>query len=137
MTGVDAEIKSDGASEVISATRISLDADDPTAPCLTIRMWVIGTSVTLLGCSLKTLCTLCFPSISLTQSVVQFLAFPIGKTWEKVVRDWTLSNFGWKLRLNPGPFNQKVPQVIVFSKLELISIYRRTSSSTSWLILAS
>ncbi|KAF1933125.1 OPT superfamily oligopeptide transporter [Didymella exigua CBS 183.55] len=84
-----------------------MDADDPTAYCLTLRMWVIGVSFTLLGCGLNTLYTLRFPSISLTQSAVQFLAFPIGKTWEKIVPDWTFSILGWKLRLNPGPFNQK------------------------------
>jgi lipid-A-disaccharide synthase-like uncharacterized protein len=85
-----------------------MDADDPTAPCLTLRMWVIGISFTLLGCGLNTLYTLRFPSISLTQSAVQFLAFPLGKTWEKVIPDWTVSILGWKMSLNPGPFNQKV-----------------------------
>ncbi|KAL1654205.1 hypothetical protein SLS61_003210 [Didymella pomorum] len=70
-------------------------------------MLAIGISFTLLGCGLNTLYTLRFPSISLTQSAVQFLAFPIGKIWEKVVPDWTLSVMGWSLRLIPGPSNQK------------------------------
>lgn len=85
-----------------------MDADDHSVPCLTLRMWVIGIGFTLVGCGLNTLYTLRFPSISLTQSAVQFLAFPIGKTWEKVVPDWTLSIFGWQLKTNPGPFNPKV-----------------------------
>ncbi|KAJ4990891.1 OPT small oligopeptide transporter [Stagonosporopsis vannaccii] len=84
-----------------------MDADDPSAPCLTLRMWVIGIAFTLLGCGLNTLYTLRFPSISLTQSAVQFIAFPIGKAWETAIPEWTLSIFGWKLELNPGPFNQK------------------------------
>jgi hypothetical protein len=93
---------------VLSAAGIDMDADDPTAHCLTLRMLAIGISFTLLGCGLNTLYTLRFPSISLTQSAVQFLAFPIGKIWEKVVPDWTLSGMGWSLRLIPGPSNQKV-----------------------------
>ncbi|KAH6642047.1 OPT oligopeptide transporter protein-domain-containing protein [Boeremia exigua] len=86
---------------------IHMEADDPAMPGLTLRMWVIGIAFTLLGCSLNTLYTLRFPSISLTQSAVQFLAFPVGKIWERVIPEWTLSILGWKLRLNPGPFNQK------------------------------
>ena len=85
-----------------------MEADDPAMTGLTLRMWVIGIAFTLLGCSLNTLYTLRFPSISLTQSAVQFLAFPVGKIWERVIPEWTLSILGWKLRLNPGPFNQKV-----------------------------
>lgn len=104
----DVKPKNDDASEILSAAGIDMEADDPSIPCLTLRMWVIGISFTLLGCGLNTLYTLRFPSISLTQSAVQFLAFPIGKTWEKVVPDSTLSIFGCKLRTNPGRFNQKV-----------------------------
>jgi hypothetical protein len=104
----DEKLKHDNASEILSAAGINMDADDPTAPCLTLRMWVIGILFTLLGCGLNTLYTLRFPSISLSQSAIQFLAFPVGKIWEKVVPDWTLCLMGWQLKTNPGPFNQKV-----------------------------
>ncbi|KAK7179683.1 hypothetical protein DPSP01_011569 [Paraphaeosphaeria sporulosa] len=97
--------QSDVASEVLSAAGIDLSTDDSHLPCLTIRMWTIGIFFTLLGCGLNTLYTLRFPSISLTQSAVQFLAFPIGKAWELAMPDWTLPILRW--RLNPGRFNKK------------------------------
>jgi hypothetical protein len=108
-------VKDDSASEVLSAAGINLSADDATIPCLTLRMWAIGIFFTLLGSGLNTLYTLRFPSISLSQSAVQFLAFPIGRAWEKLVPDWTVSLFGWKLRLNPGRFSEKVPHPSLFS----------------------
>lgn len=83
-------------------------------PCLTLRMWTIGIFFTLLGCGLNTLYTLRFPSISLTQSAVQFLAFPMGKAWELAMPDWTLPILGWKL--NPGRFNRKVLHLKSVSK---------------------
>lgn len=99
-----------------------MDSDDPTSPCLTIRMWVIGVFFTLLGCGLNTLYTLRFPSITLAQSAVQFLAFPIGKTWEKLVPNWTLPIFGWRLKLNPGRFNEKVYWCINSASLKLTDL---------------
>ncbi|KAL5374579.1 hypothetical protein PMIN02_012231 [Paraphaeosphaeria minitans] len=98
-------VHSDVASEVLSAAGIDLSTDDPDLPCLTLRMWTIGIFFTLLGCGLNTLYTLRFPSISLTQSAVQFLAFPMGKAWEMTIPDWTIPIVGWKL--NPGRFNKK------------------------------
>ncbi|KAM0276897.1 hypothetical protein ACHAQH_006269 [Verticillium albo-atrum] len=95
------------SGEVLFAAGIGLKEDDPTLPCLTIRMWVIGIAFCLLGSGLNTLYTFRFPSISLSQSAIQFLAFPVGKAWEYVVPDWGFTAFGSRLSLNPGPFNYK------------------------------
>ncbi|KAI5460471.1 OPT oligopeptide transporter protein-domain-containing protein [Mariannaea sp. PMI_226] len=70
-------------------------------------MWVIGIGFCLLGSGLNTLSTFRFPSITLSQSAIQFLAFPLGKAWELVFPNWELNILGSKVSLNPGPFNHK------------------------------
>lgn len=82
--------------------------DDQTLPCLTLRMWAISIILTVLVTGLNTLYTLRKPSVTITSAVVQLVAFPIGRAWEKLLPDWTFSVFGWKIRINPGAFNEKV-----------------------------
>lgn len=90
------------------AAGVGLRADDPTLPCLTLRMWVIGIGFCLVGSGVNTLYTFRFPSVTLSQSAIQFLAYPLGKAWEVVVPDWGMTLFGVRHSLNPGPFNYKV-----------------------------
>ncbi|EEY20507.1 sexual differentiation process protein isp4 [Verticillium alfalfae VaMs.102] len=68
------------SEDVLFAAGIGLEKDDPTLPCLTIRMWVIGIAFCLLGS---------------------------GKAWEYSIPDWGISAFGHHISLNPGPFNYK------------------------------
>lgn len=75
-------------------------------------MWVIGIAFCILGSGINTLYTFRFPSISLSQSAIQFLAYPVGKAWELVVPDWGFKFNGRRRSLNPGPFNYKVPSVL-------------------------
>lgn len=87
---------------------MGLRPDDPTLPCLTLRMWVIGIFFCILGSGVNTLYTFRFPSVSLSQSAIQFLAYPIGKACEFLLPDWGITAFGHRISLNPGPFNYKV-----------------------------
>lgn len=98
--------------ELLLAAGIDQGADDPSLPCLTLRMWTISIVLTVVVSALNTLYTLRKPSITLNSAVVQLIAFPIGRAWEKLLPDWTLSAFGRKLQLNPGPFNEKVQHKI-------------------------
>jgi hypothetical protein len=84
------------------------DNDNPSLPCLTLRMWTISIILTMLVTGLNTLFTLRKPSVTISSAVVQLVAFPIGRAWEKLLPDWTFSVCGRKLRLNPGAFNEKV-----------------------------
>ncbi|KAM0559901.1 hypothetical protein ACHAPJ_003851 [Fusarium lateritium] len=93
--------------EVLTAAGVGFKPDDPTLPCLTLRMWTIGIGFCLVGSGVNTLYTLRFPSISLSQSAIQFLAYPVGKAWEYAVPDWGFYLFGKRHSLNPGPFNHK------------------------------
>lgn len=75
-------------------------------------MWVLGIGFCLLGSGVNTLYTFRLPSITLSQSAIQFLAYPVGKAWEYVVPDWGFSIRGHRYGLNPGPFNYKVRLVL-------------------------
>ncbi|OAQ64725.2 sexual differentiation process protein isp4 [Pochonia chlamydosporia 170] len=96
---------SDG--DVLSAAGVDMGNDDPSLPCLTLRMWVIGIAFCIVGSGVNTLYTFRFPSVTLSQSAIQFLAYPVGKAWEFVVPDWGVTVFGTRHSLNPGRFNQK------------------------------
>lgn len=102
------EDNNDSLRDVLLAAGIGNEADDPDLPCLTIRMWAIGILFCILGSGLNTLYTFRFPSISISQSAIQFLAYPIGKAWEYVLPDWGVTVWGTRVSLNPGPFNYKV-----------------------------
>jgi OPT family oligopeptide transporter len=70
-------------------------------------MWTIGILFCMLGSGINTLYTFRFPSVTLSQSAIQFLAYPVGKSWEMIVPDWGFSFRGTRHSLNPGQFNCK------------------------------
>lgn len=76
-------------------------------PCLTIRMWVIGIAFCLIGSGVNTLFTFRFPAVTLSQSAIQLLSYPVGRLWHFAVPDWGVTVFGDRYSLNPGPFNYK------------------------------
>ncbi|CAG8895041.1 unnamed protein product [Penicillium egyptiacum] len=98
---------SDSQTEVLRAAGIGIAKDDPTEPILTLRMWVIGIAFCVVVSGLNTLYTLRAPSLTISGSVVLFLAYPLGKLWEKVIPNWTLPLGRLAFDLNPGPFNTK------------------------------
>ncbi|KAI7279514.1 OPT superfamily oligopeptide transporter [Hortaea werneckii] len=93
--------------DVLYAAGVGLIEDNSSLPCLTLRMWVIGSAFCLLGSGVNTLYTFRIPSITLSQSAIQFLAYPVGKIWYMVVPEWSFSILGQRISLNPGPFNYK------------------------------
>ncbi|CAG9974990.1 unnamed protein product [Clonostachys byssicola] len=101
------EESEDAAAEVLQAAGVGFRKDDPSLPCLTVRMWVLAIIACLIGTGVNTLFTFRLPSITLSQSAIQFLAYPVGKVWEYVVPDWGFTLFGRRHSLNPGPFNYK------------------------------
>lgn len=122
------------------AAGIGLNDDDTGLPCLTVRMWVIGIAFCILGSGINTLYTFRFPGISLSQSAIQFLAYPVGRAWEYVIPDWGFNFRGKRISLNPGRFNYKVGYLgfqVCFIEHCRLTTCRRTSSSTSSLISAS
>lgn len=71
-------------------------------------MWVIGIAFCLIGSGVNTLFTFRFPSVTLSQSAIQLLAYPVGRLWHLAVPDWGITIMGARHSLNPGPFNYKV-----------------------------
>lgn len=77
--------------------------DDPTAYVDTIRAWTIGALLCTIVGSVNVLLYEHYFQVSITSSVVQLLAYPIGTGWAKLMPDVKI--FG--ASLNPGPFNKK------------------------------
>ena len=85
---------------------------DEDLPCNTVRAWVIGLSLVVLGASMNTLFSLRRPSISIGPLVAQIIAWPIGHAWARIMPEKTFTTFGVSWSLNPGPFNIKEHSII-------------------------
>ncbi|KAK3356683.1 OPT oligopeptide transporter [Lasiosphaeria hispida] len=86
--------------------------DDPSTPVSTIRAWTIGILFSVLLAFINQLFSIRQPAISIESNVVQLLAFPLGKAWERWVPRWEFTLFGRKHSLNPGKFNKKEHMLI-------------------------
>ena len=96
--------------EVRAAVR---NYDEVDMPCNTVRAWVIGLTLTTIASALNLLFSLRNPTISITTYVVQLIAYPLGKGWDKVMPTRHFTTFGYRWSLNPSPFNMKEHTIIV------------------------
>lgn len=85
---------------------------DEDLPCNTVRAWVIGLSLVVLGASMNTLFSLRQPSISIGPLVAQIISWPIGHAWARFMPEKRFTTFGIRWSLNPGPFNIKEHSII-------------------------
>lgn len=104
----DPEAEDSPYAEVRAAVR-NYDED---VPANTVRAWVIGLALTVIGASMNTLFSLRQPSISIGPLVAQIVAYPIGHTWARIMPEREFNTFGVRWSLNPGPFNIKEHAVI-------------------------
>lgn len=86
---------------------------DEDLPCNTVRVWVIGMSLVVVGASTNTLFSLRQPSISIGPLLAQIISWPLGRGWARLVPDRSVRLGRHEVRLNPGPFNVKEHTVIV------------------------
>ncbi|KAM7221200.1 OPT oligopeptide transporter domain containing protein [Rhypophila decipiens] len=86
--------------------------DDPSTPASTIRCWVIGMLFTCIMASTNQMYSIRQPSIRISTSVAQLLAYPFGKFCERFLPDWGFTFLGIRHSLNPGPFNKKEHMLI-------------------------
>ena len=93
--------------------RASVPATDEVMPANTIRAWVLGILLSILGAAVNTLFSMRNPSISLGTIVAQLIAYFLGNLWAKFLPNRQFNTFGLKWNLNPGPFNVKEHTVIV------------------------
>lgn len=82
--------------------------DDPELPAETARVYVIALLWTLVGSTINNFFVHRLPSIMLSTSTVQLLLLPSGRLWERMFAyDKTVSVFGRRYNINPGPWNHK------------------------------
>jgi len=86
--------------------------DDPSMPSSTVRAWTIGVGFSILLAFINQLFSVRQPAISIESNVVQLLAFPLGKAWERWMPNYQFTVFGRQHELNPGPFNKKEHMLI-------------------------
>jgi OPT family oligopeptide transporter len=98
---------------LIQKVRAAVHNYDEDVPANTIRAWVIGMSLVVVGASMNTLFSLRTPSIGLGALIAQIIAWPLGHGWAKVMPTRQYTTFGLKWSLNPGPFNIKEHSIIV------------------------
>ncbi|CAH7685832.1 OPT oligopeptide transporter protein-domain-containing protein, partial [Phakopsora pachyrhizi] len=97
-------------SSVVSSTMISnvvsLD-DDLSSTTLSIRVFLLGF---ILGCTGAAVGQIFFfksNGIGFNNFLIILVSYPMGKTLERLLPNWTISFGRWRLRLNPGPFTLK------------------------------
>ena len=85
--------------------------DDPTMPCMTVRMWLIGLILSLVGGACNVFFNFRQPAPTVIPLVLLLISFPIGKfaAYITPIRTWRLPKWlgGVEIHLNPGPFNVK------------------------------
>jgi len=111
--GEDEDDKDDEENSPYPEVRAAVKNYDEDLPCNTIRVWVIGLTLVLVGASMNTLFSLRSPSISIGPLIAQIVAWPMGHGWAKVMPTKLFRTFGYEWSLNPGPFNVKEHTVIV------------------------
>ncbi|RDW92431.1 oligopeptide transporter OPT-like protein [Coleophoma crateriformis] len=81
--------------------------DDTSLPVDTIRCWVLG----MVLCTIVGACNIVLAlrpeQLFIPSTVVQLIAYPLGKGWAKIMPEKEFSLFGRRISLNPGPFNTK------------------------------
>ncbi|KJZ69609.1 hypothetical protein HIM_10997 [Hirsutella minnesotensis 3608] len=92
--------------------RASVPPHDIEMPVDTVRAWTIGTILCTLVAACNVLLNLKTTPISITSTVVQLIAYPLGVSWARFVPAKTFRVFGRTIELNPGPFNVKEHTII-------------------------
>ncbi|KAK7530305.1 OPT oligopeptide transporter protein-domain-containing protein [Phyllosticta citribraziliensis] len=98
------------------------NTDDPTIPCSTVRAWVIGLFLVIVGAAINSLFDIRQPSIAIEANVAQLLAWPMGKAAAKYLPLWKFSVLGHHVSLNPGPFNKKEHMLIAIMASNALDI---------------
>ncbi|KAH8647162.1 OPT oligopeptide transporter protein-domain-containing protein [Xylariales sp. PMI_506] len=81
--------------------------DDPEESVNTLRAWTLGFILCTLVAACNILLGLRRAITSITPTVVQLVAYPLGKAWERYLPDVTFRIFNQDVPLNPGRFTMK------------------------------
>ena len=81
--------------------------DDPTIPCETIRVYILGLIWTAIGTFINQFFLERLPSITLPTSVVQIFLYPCGNFLAYILPKWKFKIWRYTIDLNPGPWTFK------------------------------
>jgi hypothetical protein len=115
-----------GSSAYPEVRAVAKDTDDTSIPSLTLRVWIIGTVLSTIGCIINAVFALRYPTISIGGNVIQLIACksscelrplllgtdctdPLGVGMHKILPNKTICG----VRLNPGPFSRKEHMLII------------------------
>jgi len=112
-SAIRAELKLAEENSPYPEVRAIVDAfDDPTTPVTTFRMWTIGIFLVFLGTGLNQFFAPRLPSISLSITFAQLVAYPLGCFMARTLPTRLFRIAGYEFSLNPGPFNMKEHMLI-------------------------
>ncbi|KAG9008887.1 hypothetical protein FRB90_008680, partial [Tulasnella sp. 427] len=90
------------------------NTDDPDMPVMTLRMWSVGLTFSVMGGCMNLFLSLRYPSIWLSNAILVVVSFVTGKVLERImpIRLWFIPSWiplvgDRSICLNPGPFNIK------------------------------
>ncbi|KAL2276644.1 hypothetical protein FJTKL_00797 [Diaporthe vaccinii] len=86
--------------------------DDVDTPVNTVRAWTIGMLLCTIIAAVNILMGLRKSPVVISASVVQLIAYPIGRGWTAVMPNKEYTLVGRKFNLNPCPFNKKEHTII-------------------------
>ncbi|KAG8415522.1 hypothetical protein J3458_009364 [Metarhizium acridum] len=92
--------------------RNSVPPTDQDVPVDTLRAWTIGAVLCTIVAACNVLLSMRRTPISISSTVVQLIAYPLGCGWAKFMPAKTFKIFGRTIELNPGPFNTKEHTII-------------------------
>ena len=81
--------------------------DDPDTPCETFRAYALGMFFMLGATALNTFFSQRQPAISLSSLIMQLLLAPCGITWAKIMPNWHIHLWKWRIAVNNGPWTYK------------------------------
>lgn len=81
--------------------------DDPTVPCETFRVYLVGLIWVILGTFINEYFKERQPSISLGTAAVQLFVYPSGKLAELIFPAKSLKIWKYEINFNPGPWSHK------------------------------
>ncbi|EGG12465.1 putative oligopeptide transporter [Melampsora larici-populina 98AG31] len=104
----EADLKLVEDNSPYAEVRACVDAFDDTAlPAMTFRMWIIGLSLGALAAAFNQFFLARSPGMVLDHTVVQVVAYPIGRFFAKVLPTRVFYFGKRSFTFNPGPFNIK------------------------------
>jgi hypothetical protein len=100
-------------SEFLEVRAAAEVGDDENMPAETFRSWTIGIVLTMIGAIVSNITHLRNQPLTIDSTIIQLIALPIGRAWEKYMPKKTVSLGKWSFKLNPGTFTIKEHALIV------------------------